>query len=245
MTLRSTAGRHGSVGADRARELADPDALDHTLQTMQVAVGLEGEACEAQAEGGRLGMDSVGAAHGQGLAVLESPLDQGVAILPRPRSEQLSRLGELDGERRVEDVGGGQPVVDPPPLGADRSGDDVHERGQVVAGRALALIDGLDGELRPLPARRGRVGRHSSLGRPGIQRRELDRQPGLHPPAGGPHRAHLRAGVALDHAGLPASAPARSLPCAAHQVAMIRAASSPAFLEPSMATQPTGTPGGI
>src|SRR5207244_10074560 len=52
-------------------------------------------------------------------------------------------------------------------------------------------------------------------------------EPGRHPPLIGPHRPHLGAGVARDHAPI------------------IRAASSPAFLAPSMATQPTGTPGGI
>ena len=70
-------------------------------------------------------------------------------------------------------------------------------------------------------------GGHPALGRPCVEGGQLDLEPGRHPPLGRPYRAHLGARVALNHA------------------LIMRAASKPAFLAPSIATQPTGTPGGI
>ena len=76
----------------RPRACPTRDACSNARsQAVQVAVGLEGEAGEAQAEGGRLGMDAVGAADGQRLAVLEGPVDQRVAIVARAAGEDLAR----------------------------------------------------------------------------------------------------------------------------------------------------------
>ena len=66
--------------------------------------------------------------------------------------------------------------MDPAPrVAADRLGDDVDERGDVVVGRALALGDGLDLECRPLPRLGCGFGRHDAFGRPSIGCRQLDR----------------------------------------------------------------------
>src|SRR5262249_35406099 len=97
----------------------------------------------------------------------------------------------------------------------------------VVAGGALALLDGFHRERGSLRAGLGRIGRDRALRRPGLRCGQLDPEPALHSALGRPYRAHLRARVALDHE------------------LIMRAASSPAFLAPSIATQPTGTPGGI
>ena len=69
-------------------------------------------------------------------------------------------------------------------------------------------------------------GDHPLLG-PGVGRGQLHGEPRLHPAALRPDGADLLARVAGDHA------------------LIMRTASSPAFLAPSIATQPTGTPGGI
>ena len=115
-------------------------------EAVEVAVGLEGEAGEAQAEGRRLGVDAVGAADAERVAMLERPLDQRVAVGARAGEDDLARLAQLQRQRRVEHVGGGEPVVDPAPVLADRGGDDVDEGGDVVVGDPLALVDRLDRE---------------------------------------------------------------------------------------------------
>ena len=69
--------------------------------------------------------------------------------------------------------------------------------------------------------------RHPALGSPGIGGGKLDLEPALQPPLVAPDRPDLGSRVAIDHAP------------------MMRAASKPAFLAPSIATHATGTPGGI
>ena len=192
--------RHGRVGADRARDRADRRVGERGLEPLQVAVGLEGEAGEPEAEGGGLGVDAVRAPDAERVRVLERLVAQGVAVSASAGDDDLARVADLERERGVEDVGGGEPVVDPAPrVAADRLGDDIDERGDVVVGRALALGDGLDLERRPLPRLRRGFGRDDALGRPRLGRRQLDREPALHLPAVGPDRADLVACVALDH----------------------------------------------
>ena len=172
-------GRHRGVGADRAGELAEGELLEGIAEAGEVAVGLEGEAGEAQAEGRRLGVDAVGAADAERVAVLQRPLDQRVAVGAGAGQHDLAGLAQLQRQRRVEHVGGGQPVVDPAPVLADRGGDDVDEGGDVVVGHLLALVDRLDREGRVRPRRLGRLARDDPLLGPGLGRRQLDLEPAL------------------------------------------------------------------
>ena len=73
ITRASTVGRHRGVGADGAGELADRDLLEGSLEALQVAVGLEREAGQAQAEGGRLGVDAVGPPDAERLGDARAP----------------------------------------------------------------------------------------------------------------------------------------------------------------------------
>ena len=67
---------------------------------------------QLEPERGRLGVDPVGAADHDRLLVFDrAPLD-GVAQFVEAREQDLSRLLELEGKRRVEQVGAGQPQVD-------------------------------------------------------------------------------------------------------------------------------------
>src|SRR6202012_2578220 len=129
--------------------------------------------------------------------------------------------------RRVEHVGRGQPVVEPlRALGADRGGDDVDERRHVVVGDLLPLVDRLDREGGAVARRGGDLGRDDALFRPRVGGGELDPEPGLELRLLGPDGADLGAAVARDHA------------------LIIRAASTPAFSAPSIATQATGVAAG-
>jgi hypothetical protein len=144
-------------------------------------------------------VDPVGAADRDGLAVLERPCHERVAVVASPGGDDRPRLDELGGERGVEHVGGGQPVVQPATLLADRVLDHVDERGDIVVGGALALLNRLDGELGPLPAGAGRRLGHHPLDRQRLGHGELDLEPGLHLAALGPDAPDRIPCVAGDH----------------------------------------------
>ena len=179
--------------------LPKASCVEGVLEPGDVAVGLEGEAGQAQAEGGRLGVDAVGAADAERVAVLQRPLDQGVAVGARAGDDDLAGLAQLQRQRRVEHVGGGEAVVDPAPVLADRGGDDVDEGGDVVVGDLLALVDRLDREGGVGPRRLGGLARHHALLGPGLGRRQLDLEPGTPSCLRRPDRPDLGAGVAGDH----------------------------------------------
>ncbi len=221
-------GWNRGVGADRAGELADRRAGRRRGEAGEVAVGLECKAGEAQAEGGRLGVDAVGAADAERLALLERPFDQGVAIGSRAGEHDLTRLAKLQRKGGIKHVGGGEPKMDPAAVLADRPGEDVHKCGDVMVGNPLALCDRLDGKGGARPCCRSGLRGNDPLRSPRLGRRQLDLKPALHLSLRAPDLAHLRPGVAGNH-----------------QQLMIRAARTPAFLAPSIATQATGIPGGI
>ena len=58
-----------------------------------------------------------------------------------PAEEELARVLDLQRQRGVDDVGGGQPVVEPAALRPELLGDGVDEGGGVVVGRQLDLGD--------------------------------------------------------------------------------------------------------
>ena len=194
---RLVAGLVGGVGADRAGDRADRGLLEGALQALGVAVGLERVAGELEAERGRLRVHAVRAADAQRVGELARPLGEDERQLARAGHDRRARPPDLQRERGVEHVGGRQPVVDPAPAGAGGGGQHVDERGHVVVGDRLALLDRLDGEGRA--ADRLEVGGR----RPVLERlggRDLDVAPRGHPRLVGPDGAELRPCVAGDHA---------------------------------------------
>ena len=139
-------GAVGGVGADGAGERAHRRRLHRPLEAMQVAVRLEREARQLHAERGRLGVHPVRAADAERVLVLTRAPHQGVAEVARAGGEDEPGLRQLERQRGVQHVGGREPVVHPPPGIADRCGHHVDERGDVVVGHLLALLDGLDRE---------------------------------------------------------------------------------------------------
>ena len=79
---------------------------------------LEGEARELDAEGRRLGVDAVGASDAERALVLAGRGDQHRDELAGAGQDDLADRAQLQRERRVEHVRGGQAVVDPAPAGA-------------------------------------------------------------------------------------------------------------------------------
>ena len=101
---------------------------------------LEGEAGELHAERRGLGVDAVRPAHGERARVLARPRRERRHELPGAGDQDLAARAQLQRERGVEHVGGGQPEVDPAPRLAHGRREHVDERGDVVLGDALALF---------------------------------------------------------------------------------------------------------
>ena len=134
-------------------------------------------------------------------------LDERAQQLVDGVDQQVGGVGHRPAQRRVDDVGRCQSVVDPRSLRlADRGLHDVDERRDVVVGHRLAFehrvdercVDrrgGLAAVRRPRPARR--------RWRVALRRQQLDLEPPCEPCHVGPHRVHLRCGVAGDHEPTP------------------------------------------
>ena len=190
----------GGVGADGARELADPHPFERPGDASAVALEREGPAGELETEGRRLGVDAVGAADRHGLAMLLGARHDGGEGAVDPGEDQCAGIANLKRESGVEDVRRRQPVVEPAPLLAEPLGDRVDEGGDVVVRPRLDLGDALrrrnDGSLAN---RVDRLARHDAGLRPALQRGELDLQPARQPRLVRPDRRHGRAGVARNH----------------------------------------------
>src|SRR6185437_7209640 len=112
-------GIRRGVGADRARELADAHPLERPRDAFLAASQLECPAGELEPEGGGLGMDAVRAADLQRLAVLLGAGRDDREGAVEACEDQRARLADLQRERRVDDVGGGEAVVEPAALLAE------------------------------------------------------------------------------------------------------------------------------
>jgi hypothetical protein len=115
--------------------------------------------------------------------------------------DDLAGGAQLQRERRVEHVRGGQTEVDPAPGLADRRGEHVDERGDVVLGHALALFHLADREGRTPDRLQLGDARAVRAEQPGqlLARGQLDLAPGVHARLVAPQAAELGAGVAGDH----------------------------------------------
>ena len=188
------------VVADGARELADAHALERARDSAPGAIELEGPDGELQAERRRLGVDTVRAADRQRLAVLVGALDDRGECLIDPVQDQLARRSDLQRERCVDDVGGGEPVVEPAARLAELASDGIDERGEVVVRLLLDLGHALSAGRLCLGANLlCSVGRDDAHLGPRIERRELDLEPPLELALVRPDPGHGRAGVAGNH----------------------------------------------
>ena len=189
--------RSRRVGADGARNRAGRGLIERPLEPIGVAPGLEREARELDAEGRGLGVNAVGAADTHGVRMRARLLYERLDKLVGLRDEQLARRLHLQRERGVENVRRSEPVMDPAPGVAGVRAEYIDESGDVVVGDRLALVHRLNGELRGADRLQILGGRPVHL----LAGRDLDLAPRLHPGLVGPDGAHLRAGVARDHAG--------------------------------------------
>ena len=126
----------------------------------------------------------------------------GEHVLKPDEALAQDRVGahEAQRERRVDDVGRRQAVVDPLALVPERLGHGARERDDVVARLSLDRVDAVDVERR-VRFDEVDVGVRDMArgGRPGAAGGDLDVQPGLVLRSLGPDRAHGGARVAVDH----------------------------------------------
>ena len=215
------------VGADRAGELAHAHACEGVLDPLSVAGDLERPAGELEAEGRRLGVDSVGAADREGVGLLLGPPDDDREGSVDPLEEQAAGLLHRERECGVDDVRGGQAVVEPAAVRAEVLGDGVDERREVVVGLALELGDPSRARnTRPRSNLLGGRARNRSDLRPGIDRRELHREPALERRLLRPDARHRRPGVAWDHWSDSSRRGCASLPPALRPTSSTRASRS-------------------
>ena len=188
------------VRADGAGELADAHALERARDALPVPVELERPARELQPERRRLGVHAVRAAHLQRRAMLLGARDDDGERRVEALEDERAGGADLERERGVDDVGGGEAVVEPAALLAELLGDGVDEGGRVVVERRLELGDPLrarrDGLLLERP--RGLLGDDPELG-PGGGRRELDVEPGPQLALVRPDAGHGGTRIAGDH----------------------------------------------
>ena len=136
-------------GADGSGELADAEVFGGGVEAGEVALHLGVPEEELEAEGGGFGVDAVGAADDGGVLELDGAL---ACRVSRERDDAGADDGggffELEGLRGVDDVGGGEAVVEPAGgFGVgDVLGDGGGEGDDVVADFGFDLVDAVDGE---------------------------------------------------------------------------------------------------
>jgi hypothetical protein len=188
------------VRPHRAGELSDPHPGERALQPLAAPGKLEGPHRKFQAERRRLGMHPVRPADHQRGAVLVRTRHDRLQRTVDAGQNQPAGVLDLQRERRVDDVRGRQPVVEPPPERAELLADRVHEGRHVVLRPRLDLGHARRRRnLRPLADRACVVRRYRAELGPRIQGGELDLEPARELVLLRPHRGHGGSGVPGDH----------------------------------------------
>jgi hypothetical protein len=193
--------------ADGTRDRARADIVERCREALPLAGELGMEAGELDAHGGRLGVDAVAAADADVLDMLARAAGQDCEQAVELARDQAAGLLQLQGQRRVEEVGGGHAEMQEPGLGAADMLDVGQKGDDVVPRHGLDRVDrrGVD-----QPVHRGRrVGpepRHgvlvelAELGHR-LGHGELDLEPERQLPLGREDGGHGRPAVAGDHRG--------------------------------------------
>ena len=213
----SSPNRAATMASTRGSTLAKVPTAPEMAQVMTSALPARGaggrgelgvEARELEAEGGGLGVDAVAAADRGRQLVLERLALQGGQQRVELRQDQVRGAAELDRQRGVEQVGGGQAEMEEPRLLAGHFLDVGEKSDHVVPRDRLDLLHprrvdqplagGLDLDRQPVD---GLWRDGADLGH-GFGGGQLDVEPDAQSRLGRPDRRHLGPAVARDHAGL-------------------------------------------
>ena len=144
-------------------------------------------------------MDAVGAADAGGVLELEgAALQDGEEFLHILAQDGVGLLDQVT-VGRIHHVGGGQAVVDPFALGAERFADGAGECHDVVAGAFFNLLDAGDVELRGGADLRDVFRGDDAQLAPGFAGEDFDFEVGAELVFFGPDIPHDFAGVTFDH----------------------------------------------
>ena len=136
------------VGADRTAQLTHRDAFAGLAQAFLGAAELVVHQRELEAEGDRLGMDAVAAPDHRGVLERPRPFGHDRAQRRQVLQQEIAGRRHLHGQGGVEDVRGGQPLVNPPRGRTDVGSHVFKERNHVVLRALLDLVDLVDREPR-------------------------------------------------------------------------------------------------
>ncbi len=139
----------GAVGADSTGDGTEGNVLASVLKTVEIALELPGPRAKLHAEGHRLGVDAMGTAGAERVALLEGATLANLAEFFDVLDNQVTGLGELVAQSRIAQVGAGHAIVNPAAglgVALGNIGVDVllhvgQEGNDVVARDFLDLID--------------------------------------------------------------------------------------------------------
>ena len=194
-------GLEVAEGADGSGELADAEVFGGGVEAGEVALHLGVPEQELEAEGGGFGVDAVGAADDGGVLELDGALFQGFGEREDAGADDGGGFVELEGLRGVDDVGGGEAVVEPARgFGVgDVLGDGGGEGDDVVADFGFDLVDAGDGEVAAVADGVGGGLRDEAEAGEGLRGGGFDGEPAAVFVLVGPDAAHGGACVAGDH----------------------------------------------
>src|SRR5260370_14182758 len=187
-------------GADGSGELADAEVFGGGVEAGEVALYLGVPEEELEAEGGGLGVDAVGAADDGGVLELEGATLEDVGEREDAGADDGGGFFELEGLGGVDDVGGGEAVVEPAGVGCrvDVLGDGGGEGDDVVLALGFDLVDAGDGEVAAVADGVGGLLRDEAEAGESLRGGDLDGEPAAVLVLVGPDAAHGGASVAGD-----------------------------------------------
>ena len=145
-------------------------------------------------------MDAVRPPDADVVLVLLRARDYGLERALELVEEERARFAHLEREGGVDDIRGGQPVMEPPSRGAELGRDGVDEGGEIVLRLALELRHALRGWRLGAGADLGDgLGRDRAELAPGLEGGELDVEPAREPVLVRPDPSHHGSGVARNH----------------------------------------------
>jgi hypothetical protein len=195
-------------GADGSGELAEAEIFGGRVEAGEVALDFVVPEQELEAEGGRFGVDAVGAADDGSVLELDGATLEGFGEGDDASADEGGGFLELEGLGGVDDVGAGEAVVEPAGglLFQIRGDVDVlgyggGEGDDVVADFGLDLVDAGYGEVAAVADGVGCGLRDEAEFGEGLRGGDLNREPAAVLVLVGPDASHGWACVARDHRG--------------------------------------------
>ena len=196
-------GRQVREGADGAGDLAHGGFVECASQAVALAAHLLVEDEQLEPEGRGLGVHAVGSPDAGGVTELQRATPEHGDQALDPDQEQPPRVADLERERRVEHVAGGESVVDVTRIGPHALRQGGEERDHVVTDLGLDLVDARRIHRGARADRLQRVRGNQSALRVDLADGELHREPAAVLALLGPDLLHLGARVAIDHRPTP------------------------------------------